>query len=162
VQQLVSCDTYDYGCSGGYPVYAYYYVYKTGGVELNSTYPYTSYYDDDGTCTTSSDDYVVSLTDFYYFTSETGMEKHVLNTGPLSICVDASTWSSYTSGIISSCGKSVDHCVQAVGVDLENDYWIIRNSWGTEWGVDGYIYLKTDENMCDITYLPTYVEPSEV
>lgn len=75
--------------------------------------------------------------------TEDEMQDYVLSTGPLSICVAASTWSSYSSGIITTCDTVVDHCVQAVGIDTDNDYWIVRNSWGTNWGVKGYIYVKS-------------------
>ena len=54
------------------------------------------------------------------------MEAHVLNYGPLSVCVCASTWGSYTGGVLSSCCTVVDHCVQAVGMDLDNMYWVVR------------------------------------
>lgn len=163
VQELVSCDTLDYGCEGGYPVYGYKFIYDNGGIVLNSTYPYTSYYATVDTCESKSSDLnVVTLTDFYYFKTETAMKTHVQSTGPLSVCIDASTWSSYTSGILSTCSDHVNHCVQAVGINSDDGYWIVRNSWGTEWGELGYIYLKSDENLCDITYLPTYVSPSKV
>ena len=163
VQQLVSCDTNDYGCDGGYPVYGYKFIYDNGGVVSNGTYPYSSYYDSVAQCDTySSDDNIVSLTDFYYFKTEAAMESHVSSTGPLSICIDASTWSSYTSGTLSTCSDHVNHCVQVVGINSDDGYWIIRNSWGTEWGIDGYIYVQTDENLCDITYLPTYVNPKQL
>jgi C1A family cysteine protease len=56
----------------------------------------------------------------------------------------------------------VDHCVQAVGVDTDNDYWIVRNSWGTDWGLSGYIYLKLGSNTCRIAYDPTYTTPAAV
>lgn len=163
VQQLVSCDTNDYGCEGGYPVYGYKFIYDNGGVVANASYPYTSYYDSVAQCeSVSSDGNVVSLTDFYYFKTEAAMESHVSSTGPLSICIDASTWSSYTSGTLSTCSDHVNHCVQVVGINSDDGYWIIRNSWGTEWGEDGYIYVQTDENLCDITYLPTYVNPKKI
>jgi len=163
VQQLVSCDTNDYGCDGGYPVYGYKYIYDNGGVVLNATYPYSSYYEEVGSCQSqSSSENVVTLTDFYYFKTEAAMEAHVQSTGPLSICIDASTWSSYTSGTLSTCSDHVNHCVQAVGINSEDGYWIIRNSWGESWGNGGYIYVKTDENLCDITYLPTYVNPARI
>jgi len=159
VQQLVSCDTNDYGCDGGYPVYGYKFIYDNGGIVKNSSYPYTSYYEDVASCASpDSSENVVTLTDFYYFKTESAMESHVQSTGPLSICIDASSWSSYTSGVLSTCSDHVNHCVQVVGINSDDGYWIIRNSWGTSWGINGYIWVKTDENLCDITYLPTYVE----
>ena len=87
---------------------------------------------------------------------------YVLSTGPLSVCLDASEWGSYTSGVMASCGTDVDHCVQVVGVDTENGYWIVRNSWGGHFGDDGYIYLKTGQDTCAITTDPTYAEVSAV
>jgi C1A family cysteine protease len=162
VQQVVSCDTYDDGCDGGITVYAYYYIYKAGGLQSNESYPYTSYYDTEASCKTSKDDYEVTVTDFYYLTSESAMETYVLENGPLSVCIDASNWASYTHGILSTCGTTVDHCVQVVGVDTEEGYWLIRNSWGTDWGLDGYIKIKSGVNLCDITYLATYTSTSMV
>ena len=131
VQQLVSCDTNDYGCDGGYPVYGYKFIYDNGGIVANASYPYTSYYEDVSSCSSpDASENVVSLTDFYYFKTEAAMETHVQSTGPLSICIDASNWSSYTSGILTSCSDHVNHCVQVTGVNSDEGYWIIRNSWG--------------------------------
>jgi len=156
-QQIVSCDVTDYGCDGGNTETAYAYVEKAGGIMLDTDYPYTSYYDETGTCDVDSEDFKVTVDSYYTVSGETEMETYVLETGPLSVCLAASTWSTYTSGIISSCDHNVDHCVQVVGVDMDSDYWIVRNSWGTEWGEEGYIYLETGSNLCDITYDPTYV-----
>lgn len=116
---------------------------SAGGITTESAYPYTSYYAVSGTCDNDKDDYVVSVDDFHVVRGESAMESYVLSTGPLSVCLDASNWSSYTGGIVSACGSDVDHCVQVTGVDLDNGYWIIRNSWGTNWGLDGFIYLST-------------------
>lgn len=155
-QQIVSCDTTNWGCSGGNTETAYEYIKSTGGLELEASYPYTSYYDVTGTCKSTSSKYKITVSEYYSISGEENMINYVLAKGPLSICVAASTWSSYTSGIVSSCDKNVDHCVQVVGVDTDNDYWIVRNSWGTDWGENGYIYLKTGQNTCYITYDPTY------
>ena len=82
---------------------------------------------------------------------EPAMASYVSSTGPLSVCVDASQWSTYTGGIMSSCGQVVDHCVQAVGIDIAAKYWKIRNSWGTSWGEGGYIRLTYGSNTCNVT-----------
>ena len=156
-EQIVQCDTIDYGCDGGNTETAFEYVMSAGGIESESNYPYTSYYDKTGLCTSNATDYVVMVSSYTKIADEESMISYVLSTGPLSICLDASSWSSYVSGIITTCGNDVDHCVQAVGINLVEGYWIVRNSWGTEWGDDGYIYLASGENMCDISYDPKYV-----
>ena len=87
------------------------------------------------------------------------MAAHVLTTGPVAIAVDASSWSSYTGGVLSVCGTSIDHAVQAVGVDTSasGGYWKVRNSWGTDWGEDGFIRLQYGQDSCGLTNDPTWV-----
>jgi C1A family cysteine protease len=155
--------TYDcYGCDGGDPVGAYEYIESAGGLESDSVYPYESYYGDSETCTTATDDYVVTVKDYTIVSGEDAMIDYVSTTGPLSVCLDASSWASYSKGILSVCGTEVDHCVQATGINTGESYWIVRNSWGTDWGVGGFIYLKSGQNTCDITYLPTYTVTAAV
>lgn len=167
-QQIISCDNIDAGCDGGWTEYAYYYVYEAGGLVSTDDYPYTSYYDQSGVCSTSSSENKLVTVDAYYtLDSEETMAAHVKTTGPLSICLDASTWSTYTSGIVKTCGTDVNHCVQVVGLNIDStsdssSYWIVRNSWGTSWGIDGYIYLEYGSDMCSITNDPTYVEVVQV
>lgn len=160
-EQITQCATSCYGCGGGWTESAYDYVKKTGGLETDSDYPYTSYYGVTGTCKSSSSKYVVTVNSYTTVRGESAMASYVQSTGPLSVCLDANNFNSYTGGIMSVCGKSVDHCVQAVGVDTGvNGYWKVRNSWGTSWGEDGYIRLSYGSNTCDITNDPTYVSVS--
>lgn len=89
------------------------------------------------------------------------MKDHVFSTGPLSICIDATIWSNYVSGVISAseCGTEVNHCVQVTGINLSDEtspYWIVRNSWGESWGLDGYIHLEYGTDACAITTDPTF------
>jgi cathepsin F len=161
-EQIVQCDSVDDGCDGGNTETAFEYVRTAGGIETNDEYPYTSYYDVTGTCDANSSNFIVTVDEYYWITDEDAMMSHIFSTGPISICLDASTWSSYVSGIITSCGLEVDHCVQAVGLNTEEGYWIVRNSWGTEWGNEGYIYLESGVNMCNIAYDPKYVDVSNV
>jgi C1A family cysteine protease len=177
-------DSYVDGCDGGDTGYAYYYVYENGGLELNASYPYTSYWGTTGTCDSDSKDYVVTVTDFSVVDGEESMADHVATTGPLSVCLHADdSWYYYESGIMSDCGMDVNHCVQAVGVNFDEEYWMVRNSWGSDWGVDGgYIFLKLVSdlnihffqilrltlllsqwnNTCNIDDYPTYVVPKLV
>jgi len=157
-EQIVQCDSVDAGCNGGNTETAFEYVQKAGGLQSDNDYPYTSYYDTTGTCVSNSSEYIVTVTDYYSIEGESDMATYVLSTGPLSICLSAETWSTYTSGILTTCPTEVDHCVQAVGVNLDENYWIVRNSWGTEWGLDGYIWLEYGSDMCSISYDPKYVD----
>ena len=161
VEQIVQCDTTDYGCGGGNTETAFEYVKNAGGIESETQYPYTSYYDVTGDCVSSSKNFVVTVDNYYSLSDEDSMISHIFSTGPISVCLDASSWSSYVSGIITTCGMDVDHCVQAVGINMEDGYWIVRNSWGTEWGNEGYIWLQAGNNMCNIAYDPTYVDVSK-
>jgi cathepsin L len=73
----------------------------------------------------------------------------LVNVGPLAILVAADSWDFYESGILDSCPKEnidLDHGVVLVGYGSENgkDYWIIRNSWNSDWGEKGYIRIKRD------------------
>jgi C1A family cysteine protease len=77
-----------------------------------------------------------------------------MNLQPISVAVDASTWSYYKSGIFSLCGKSLDHGVLAVGY-VQGQYWLIKNSWGVSWGQNGYIQLKWG-NTCGLCSEPSY------
>jgi C1A family cysteine protease len=162
-QQVNSCTSYFLpnagGCNGGKTENAY--KYAEGGLELDADYPYTSGAAGvTGTCKTSSSLFVVKTTSYSTVSSsasgESAMATYVGSTGPLSVCVDASKWSSYTGGILSTCGTSVDHCVQAVGIDTTEGYWKVRNSWGTSWGESGYIRLAYGANTCNIASDATY------
>merc|ERR1712083_652050 len=77
---------------------------------------------------------------------------------PLSVCVNAGAWNDYTGGVLTSaaCGpmgaEYQDHCVMAVGFNstAPTPYWIVRNSWATTWGDQGYIYLEMAKNTCGV------------
>lgn len=157
-EQITQCATGAHGCQGGWTETAYQYVQRAGGIVTNAVYPYTSYQGVTGTCKVNTAQAVVTVSGYKTINGESQMASYVQSTGPLSVCLDASSWNSYTGGIMSVCGKSVDHCVQAVGVDTSAGYWKVRNSWATTWGESGYIRLKYGSNTCAITNDPTYVQ----
>jgi len=77
---------------------------------------------------------------------------------PLSICVNAENWNDYTGGVMTSeaCGPMgadyQDHCVMATGFNATapTPYWIVRNSWASTFGEEGYIYLEMAKNTCGL------------
>ena len=156
-EQITQCATKAYGCNGGWTEVAYAYVKSAGGIETDANYPYTSYNGVTGTCKATASKYVLTVTSYSTLSSESSMASYVQTNGPLSVCLDANNFNSYKGGIMSVCGNSVDHCVQAVGVDASTGgYWKVRNSWGTSWGEAGHIRLAYGKNTCDITNDPTY------
>lgn len=158
--QITQCDTTSKGCNGGWTENAYNYVKKAGGLETEANYPYSTalYQGKTGTCVTpTASKLVVTVSGYTTIKGEANMASYVQSTGPLSVCVDANNWNSYKSGIMTTCGKSVDHCVQAVGVDASSGgYWKVRNSWATSWGESGHIRLAYGANTCAITNDPTW------
>ncbi|KAJ1451646.1 hypothetical protein M885DRAFT_419408, partial [Pelagophyceae sp. CCMP2097] len=87
--------------------------------------------------------------DFSYIGPYATLAKAVAST-PVSVCLNAAAWDDYVGGVLTAneCGgfasTDIDHCVQLVGYNAAADapYWIVRNSWSAEWGVEGYIYLE--------------------
>jgi len=155
-QQIVDCDDSDAGCDGGNPPTAYDYIKSAGGLDDEKDYPYTAV---DGTCAFKSTAVVAKISGWKYATEgdEDTMASNLASWAPLSICVDARYWQDYTSGIMTEwqCDWLVelDHCVQAVGYDTtaSTPFWIVRNSWGADWGEAGYIRLQYGTNTCGLT-----------
>jgi len=178
VQQLLSCNTNSTGCVSGSLESTYSYVKKPGAIHSAADYPYNENMDNDaGECTSASSGYATTLGSYATVTKyhneiegyseaqvESNMLAHLVATGTLSACLDASTWNTYVSGSMSGCvGSTINQCVQVVGVyydPIENTgYYKVRNSWGTNWGEDGFIRLAHGVNSCDIVYNPGYTDP---
>jgi len=162
-QQVLQCDTTDYGCNGGYPWTAYQYVIKAGGYDTEAAYPYTAEGGPSSNdCQFKKGGVVACKTASWKYVgtggqknNEANMQTFMAANSPLSVCVDAETWMNYQSGVVKAkgCGTSIDHCVQAVGwtTDSGTNAWIVRNSWGTDWGMQGYLYVQLGANACAIS-----------
>lgn len=84
--------------------------------------------------------------------------------GPIVVSVDASHWHSYESGVFNGCNYTdnidVNHAVVLVGYGTDEelgDFWLIRNSWGTGYGENGYIRLaRESEVTCGVDSTPQH------
>lgn len=99
---------------------------------------------------------------------EDALATALANKGPVSVCVNAggNGWQNYRSGIYtkkcSGAASKLDHCVQLVGYDKSGStpYWIVRNSWNTDWGINGYMHLEMGSNACGVADEATLVQAS--
>eukprot|EP01006_Ploeotia_vitrea_P050496 TRINITY_DN67468_c8_g10_i1.p1 TRINITY_DN67468_c8_g10~~TRINITY_DN67468_c8_g10_i1.p1 ORF type:complete len:443 (+),score=73.83 TRINITY_DN67468_c8_g10_i1:21-1349(+) len=156
----------NYGCMGGDPTNAFNWVVNDNnkGMDSETDYPYTSGGGWTGRCKRDKLSHVVAKFDGHVEVqhNEDQMAAWTAKNGPLSICVDArSGWQSYSGGIMSNCnGRSIDHCVLIVGYDTSasgTPYWIVKNSWGSAWGIEGYIHLQRGTNQCGLTSEPASI-----
>jgi C1A family cysteine protease len=158
-QELVSCDTTDDGCNGGLMDNAWSWLVSSenGNIATEGSYPYVS---GDGVVPACSGTGTTGATISGHQDlpkSESQMTTWMSSNGPISIGVDATSWQTYISGIMTNCISSqVDHGVLAVGFDLSNSppYWIIKNSWGASWGENGYLRVQYGTDQCLITDSP--------
>jgi len=171
VQQVVSCDSVDGACNGGDTPTAYAYIQSAGGLESEDDYPYSSGGGDNGTCNFDKSKLAGGNNNGFVYASPACQSNdpdcrkvdeakllQSLGTAPISICVVADPWQFYDSGVMThdQCdGKfaDLDHCVQLVGYNADpsdGKYWIVRNSWGSDWGESGYIWLEYGFNTCGV------------
>jgi len=159
MEQIVDCDTagQDQGCNGGFPSGAYSYVQSAGGIDSYANYPYTAESGSAGNCQFPQGATVTDVANSNSISGEQGMYQQLSSPsgGPLSVCVDASSWQNYQGGVLTQCTNNVDHCVQATGYGsygaaFGTSYWNVRNSWGTDWGMNGYIEVAIGQDLCSI------------
>ncbi len=141
-QQLVDCSRPqgNQGCNGGWPSNALKYV-QANGITSQSAYPYVGR---DQACKTQGGSFKIGGQTSYGGCS--GLSSGI-NSHPISVTVDATNWSRYSSGVFSNCAASINHAVLLVGVVGGN--WKIKNSWGTGWGEQGFIRLAAG-NTCGL------------
>merc|ERR1719316_1108173 len=154
VQEMVSCTPNPHkcggsgGCDGATAELALQWITeKSGGMYLAKDWEYISMFGDSGKCDTKRQQKpILKVTGFQSVTQNNHAAlTFAINQGPVIVAVDASQWSFYASGVFDSCAKDaiLNHAVLLVGFGQEGNrgYWLVRNSWGADWGDAGYINL---------------------
>lgn len=140
-------NTYN-GCNGGWPTTAFTYI-QGKKIFPTSKYPYKAI---DQNCLTKKikgTKYPITSSTYVSNAGNCDNTKTQLANGPLTVAVDASGWGWYVSGIFTCTSSSINHAVLLVGYDL-NGNWKIKNSWGTNWGESGYIWLSPSGTACAV------------
>ncbi|GMS78752.1 hypothetical protein PENTCL1PPCAC_927, partial [Pristionchus entomophagus] len=150
---LIDCSTQNLGCDGGNPALAMNYVKTNGGVDKETSYPYKAI---QGLCRYSSSNFGGEDKGYVALTSgdENAQKEAVATIGPVSVGIDAShnSFAYYASGMyvgVSCSSSALDHAILVVGYGTDpthGDYWLIKNSWGTTWGEEGYAKMARNRN----------------
>ncbi|XP_047044157.1 vignain-like [Lolium rigidum] len=165
-QELLDCDNVNNnGCHGGLMDNAFQFIKKNGGITTESSYPYQG---EQNSCDQSKENpHHVSIDGYEHVPAndESALQKAVANQ-PVSVAIDASSndFKFYSEGVFSvGCGTDLDHGVAAVGYGTTRDktkYWIVKNSWGENWGEKGYIRMQRGvsqaEGLCGIAMQASY------
>jgi C1A family cysteine protease len=158
-QQLVSCTkglANLYGCQGGWPTYAMNWV-ATNGITYESSFPYAGTDYDKSKCPNPNKVPLPISRGVDVTKGSVEALKNAVNMQPVVVCIDAGKWQGFRGGIFGAqdCTNSVNHAVLLIGYTSE--YWIIKNSWGSWWGEQGFIRLAMG-NSCGIADHASYPE----
>lgn len=159
-QQLVDCSRKfgNHGCKGGLMEQAFKYVAANKGIDTEQCYPYTA--KDTSSCKFKSSCIGATVTGYKKVpTGENNLQKAVADVGPIAVSVMATrNLQHYKTGLFidNTCPRGQrNHGVLVVG--YQSDYWIIKNSWGTRWGMQGYVHWARNRgNMCGVASDASY------
>lgn len=100
-----------------------------------------SFSSEGGDCTGLSNYPNATISEYGSISGESGMKKEILARGPIACGIDAGPLLNFESGVMKKSGGSIDHVISVVGwgVDGQQGYWWVRNSWGEYWGEMGYV-----------------------
>lgn len=154
------------GCDGGEDFRSYQWMMKHKG--LPSEDSYGAYLGADGYCHVANVTMTAKIHGYVNVTSgdASALKVAIAKHGPISVGIDAShkSLSFYSNGIYyePKCKNKpddLDHAVLAVGYGelYGQAYWLVKNSWSTYWGNDGYVLMAQKDNNCGVTTEPTYV-----
>ncbi|XP_054257152.1 procathepsin L-like [Macrosteles quadrilineatus] len=164
-QNVLDCSNerskyYFKGCEGGNIWDAFYYINDNEGIDTEASYPYEA---KEGECRYNATNKGATISHYGFFYSETqelGIQYSVATYGPVSAIIDTAhiSFQLYKSGVYmrNSTSYKGDQSVLIVGYGTAKkggDFWLVKNSWGTSWGMKGYIMMARNHNgMCSIAY----------
>lgn len=157
-QTLVSCDSTNMGCQGGYLDAAWEFI-NENGIASDVCEPYTSGAGVTGTCPkTCSDGSAVKYFKASSYKQVSGVSQiqtEIMTNGPVQVAFQVyQDFMSYSSGVYHHVSGSLlgGHAVEAVGWGVENNtpYWLIKNSWSDTWGIQGYFKIVRGSDECGI------------
>ena len=163
-QQLLDCsgDFRNLGCKGGWKDWSFDYLVKVGGQQLASDYPYTAR---DGNCKFNKALVKASISSYTDVPANNcNALLSAITKQPVSVSINANDIRFYAGGVFmnDACSIELNHAVTAVGYGTENgkNYYLVRNSWGSDWGEDGYIRFSSDvrqeRGICGICMAASY------
>lgn len=162
-QEMIDCVKTCNGCNGGLAHKVYTWLSEndasTNAYCLWDTYRYNN---TEGVCQSRTCDRAQYNRDTGYgmVASDEAAILKQLEKGPISVSVDATLWKNYINGTLTDCTQNTNHAVVLSGYNNgekgAKPYWIIRNSWGPNWGEKGSINLLYGNNTCNITRRPSY------
>ncbi len=167
-QQLVSCVGTPPGCNqlSAQDAWQYLLSQTNGTMVTDALFPYKAFYGGIPACAAvpSKDPASAVIRGIIHMpvNDEASMITHLLKHGPFSVAVDSTSWLTYMGGIMANdCSHEVaDHFVTVVGVEqgYEIPYWLVKNTWGVEWGEEGYARVALGADYCLINSQPQTVE----
>ncbi|KAH7567198.1 hypothetical protein JRO89_XS07G0030600 [Xanthoceras sorbifolium] len=134
------------GCKGGNYVLAHRYMLKVGGVEATKDYPYTGI---DGSCKFDKNKIVPSIYEFNNIVAdEDQFAANLVEYGTVAVGINGDMLQTYTGGIACPpCSGTLNHALTLVGYGSDR-HWIIKNSFGTNFGENGYYRLCKGRLTC--------------
>jgi cathepsin L len=143
--------------------FVFQYIKENHGIDTEESYPYEA---EDDKCRYSKKNVGASDVGFVDIKAgdEEALRKAVATVGPVSIAIDASheSFQFYSNGVYrepNCTPDGLDHGVLIVGYGTENghDFWLVKNSWGTTWGEQGYMKMARNKgNMCGVATAASY------
>ena len=155
-QNLVDCDKTNAGCGGGFSKLAFDYIKENGGIDTEKSYPYEAKND---TCRYNPAKSGATVSGYVSIKSgsEDDLKAAVATIGPISVAIDSNhtSFQLYNKSEIyddPECTSEIDrldHAVLVIGYGATKDgrdYWLVKNSWGTDWGNEGYFKMARNKN----------------